>query len=221
MTLIEDFPVDIRYDEVYSVLGYAEDTVKKERFMEQYMDVLKDVQDLIEPAAVFEIVDVGEIPARDIFAGAREVAFCVTTIGPGLERWVAELVECGKMERSVVLDALGSGAAEGAADFVNKEINEAARSRNMAFTRRFSPGYCTWDITDQRLMFDLVPAERIRVRLTESLMMLPLKSVSFAVNVGLKDELDMDTGVRTCGSCDRINCKYNKTHDGHTGGHKR
>jgi len=48
--------------------------------------------------------------------------------------------------------------------------------------KRFAPGYKGWDVSGQKLIFSVLPAAEIGVRLTESFMMIPRKSYSFRIN---------------------------------------
>lgn len=210
MYYVKNIPLIIQDNEVFNQLGYTEDYNFKRHFLKLYNEEKQEAQDSIKPKAIFTIENIKSIPSKDIFNEAKEVAFCVVTIGLKLEQKVSKLTKQGKFERSVILDAIGSSTVEQIANFVNEKINNEARKRNYDYTKRFSPGYCTYDLNDQKLIFRKVPAEKINVTLTESMMMSPRKSISFAVNFGFKEEMDMNIGIRTCDYCDKINCKFNK-----------
>ncbi len=87
-----------------------------------------------------------------------------------------------EMLRALILDSLGSEAAEEMAIQSDRILTEKAREMNLWPSKRFSPGYGKWDIQEQRYVFSVLPAESIGVRLTESCMMIPRKSVSFRIN---------------------------------------
>lgn len=53
-----------------------------------------------------------------------------------------------------------------------------------SFTARYSPGFCGLDLSQQRKLFCLVPAESIGISLLPSLFMHPLKSISGLVGLG-------------------------------------
>jgi hypothetical protein len=61
-------------------------------------------------------------------------------------------------------------------------LAEKAREMNLWPSKRFSPGYAKWDIKEQRFIFRILSAADIVVRLTESCMMVPRKSISFRIN---------------------------------------
>jgi cobalamin-dependent methionine synthase I len=134
------------------------------------------------------------------------MAFCVCTIGPALEAEVTRLSGEGEMLKAVVLDAIGSVAAEAAAACVEARIAAEAAREGLKISCRASPGYGDWDVREQASIFRLLPAERIGVRLSETFMMSPRKSVSFAVHVAA--EPDRLRSENSCENCDRMDCRY-------------
>jgi hypothetical protein len=59
-----------------------------------------------------------------------------------------------------------------------------AAERGLGSGMRAQPGQEGWSIWQQKVLFDLLPADDIGVRLTESCLMIPRKSVSFAIGMG-------------------------------------
>lgn len=167
---------------------------------------LADARSLIEPKGIYEIVTGEEIDGPPQFAGLERVAICVCTIGMALEETVKAAIGAGRMLEGIALDAVGSAAAEAAAGYMNDRIDEAAAAEGLKTSCRASPGYGDWDVGGQRRLFDLLPAERIGVTLTPGAMMVPRKSVSFAVHVAtnpvrLRSE-------NSCRACDMDTCPY-------------
>jgi len=64
---------------------------------------------------------------------------------------------------------------------------------------RAEPGQEGWPIQQQRVLFDLLPAGEIGVRLTASYLMLPRKSLSFVVGLGP----EMQPDAVTCDFCSK------------------
>lgn len=164
--------------------------------------------ELIEPAAIYTITVGERLLWPSIFAGLERVAVCVCTIGPALEAKVAELSRLGEVLEAMVLDAAGSVAAEATADYVDGRITEIAAESGERASRRASPGYGDWGVTGQKGVFSVLPAERIGVKLGPGMMMLPRKSVSFAIHVA-KEPLRLRS-EKSCGNCDDGDCPYRK-----------
>jgi len=114
----------------------------------------------------------------------------------------------GHEPEGFILDALGSVAAEAAADQVNARICQWAAAQGLVATPRFSPGYGDWPLEDQRVMFRLLPAEQIGMRLNQACMMIPRKSISFAVT--FQKEAAGQKIEHPCERCGLENCPFRK-----------
>jgi hypothetical protein len=161
---------------------------------------------LIAPKGIYTYAAGRELPGSTILAHLDRMAFCVCTIGPALEAEVTRLSATGEMLKAVVLDAIGSVAAEAAAACVEARIAAEVAREGLKISCRASPGYGDWDVREQASIFRLLPAERIGVRLSETFMMSPRKSVSFAVHVAA--EPDRLRSENSCENCDRMDCRY-------------
>jgi hypothetical protein len=61
------------------------------------------------------------------------------------------------------------------------------------------PGESKWDIKGLKDIFDLVDSQQIGVRLTDSMLMVPMKSLSFVI--GLNDQAFDIMGKSKCDYC--------------------
>jgi hypothetical protein len=163
---------------------------------------------LLHPQGMFKIVDKNALKGEPYFKGQDMIALGLCTIGDELENKVSQLSQKGELTQAVVLDAVGSVAAESAADFLNLQICEWCQKRGLAASQRFSPGYGNWSLEGQKFIFSLLPTERIKVRLNQSCMMIPKKSVSFAIKIG--EEFISLKKKRICDMCNLKNCPYRK-----------
>ena len=106
------------------------------------------------------------------------------------------------MLRVFIADALGSVIAEKCADQMETALQESIDKLGWKHTNRYSPGYCGWHVSEQQLLFPLFEGHTCGVRLTDSSLMLPIKSVSGIIGIGEKvRKLDY-----TCGLCDFEKC---------------
>ena len=132
---------------------------------------------------MYKIFNTLSLPTRMCFEEAREVALAIVTIGRALPDEVNYLMNAGKYVDGIILDAIGSAGAELLADLVNFEIAEEAKKKSLQYSKRYSPGYCKWDLSDQKMFFKFLPAHEIEVHLTDGYLMVPIKSISFAINI--------------------------------------
>ena len=115
---------------------------------------------------------------------AEEVALALCTIGGSLERQVSTYRREGDELRAILLDGIGTTAVGELAEKAHELINEVASERGWQASAPISPGNLDWPVEEQRLFFDLLPGKEIGVQLNESYLMVPLKSVSWAVALG-------------------------------------
>ena len=100
------------------------------------------------------------------------------TIGPFLEEKRSAYVSGNETARAVVLDAIGSVAAEQLAEMAQAQIREEAGKEGLTITRRFSPGYGDWAIESQKDFLKWLGAGNIGINLNANFQMIPEKSVS-------------------------------------------
>jgi hypothetical protein len=170
-------------------------------------EVLDEARALLAPAALYAVLPVREEACNCMFllgavaafegplvvralAGATQVALAVCTIGPALEERVTALFAAGDPLRAMMLDGAGVAAVGGVSQTIGERICDEAAARGLTTGMRASPGQEGWPIEQQRVLFSLLPADRIGVRLTESCLMLPRKSVSFVVGLGAEMRAD-------------------------------
>lgn len=187
---IEGFKLRLEDKRIFIRLGYKASTKTISESVRSMVDEeRKNLPFLLHPVAVYDVLSYEETYQHPVFQGAEKVALCVCTIGAELEKKSADLIQKNDMLRGLVLDAFGSEAAEEVARQSDKVIAQEALRLGLWPSKRFSPGYGIWDIREQGYVFQVLPAAEIGIRLTDSFMMVPRKSVSFRINFYKDKEL--------------------------------
>ena len=200
----------ISLSEIYEQMGY-EQAVPDEATVKETDMIIAEVKGFLRPRFSFfvqrELPDfaIGKIIERQL-KGAEAYAFFICTAGVEYEAYQERLKKEGDMVRVFIADALGSVIAEKAADQMELALQENIDKLGWHHTNRFSPGYCGWHVSQQQLLFPLFKGETCGVKLTESSLMLPIKSVSGIIGLGPNvRHLDY-----TCGLCDFKQCYKRK-----------
>jgi len=181
--------VNLQENRIRVRLGYKAKTGEVNSSVSQYLEELKPLlPDLIKPKAVYTVLDYEETNKHPVFKGAEKTALCLCTIGPELEKECSNLMERGDILKGFVLDCLGSEAVEDTARQSDRIIAEKARNMGLWPSKRFSPGYGIWDIKEQKYVFNILPSDKLGVRLTDTCIMVPCKSISFRINFYRKKE---------------------------------
>ncbi|HHS12363.1 MAG TPA: hypothetical protein ENN03_01190 [bacterium] len=122
---------------------------------------------------------VRSLQVRRMLEGSEYAAVFMVTIGPDLEREVARLMQQGEMTRAWILDAVGSETVDEAANRVHHQIiQKEADTQGYTITPRFSPGYGDWPLSCQKEMLRVSGGRHAGIRVTDSFLMRPRKSVS-------------------------------------------
>ncbi|MCC6487926.1 MAG: hypothetical protein IT364_10540 [Candidatus Hydrogenedentes bacterium] len=119
-----------------------------------------------------------------LLSGAREVAIYAATAGSGVDDWIRAQFATGDPVRGYVADTIGSELVERAADWLEERVIDHAIGLGCFTTSRFSPGFCEWDVSEQHALFSLLPRACCGITLTETALMLPVKSVSGLIGMG-------------------------------------
>jgi len=135
---------------------------------------------------------------------ADEVALFICTAGPAIGEMSRRSMKEGDLLRGYIYDVIGSEVVENAADRMQEELKAEVASRGKKITNRFSPGYCGWDVAEQRKLFTFFMENFCGITLTESALMNPVKSVSGIIGIGK----DVKYASYQCHVCDDKNCLY-------------
>lgn len=204
-----DLRVAVSRDEAVRYLGYPQGRAASQRAALR-LDALWSVAlALLAPRGALRLVDRSRAAAVGMPDPGETVAVAVCTIGPAVEEEEARLAAAGELLDALVLDAIGSAAAEAAADALNLEICALARERGLGAAPRVSPGYGSWATACQPALLELLPIEDLGIALTSGAMMTPRKSVSFAVALAVDGAEDEPGGSR-CARCGLADCRHRR-----------
>lgn len=114
------------------------------------------------------------------------VAILVATIGNSLEQIVKQKMDQNEFLTGYVIDRAASELVEKTAQLIEDKLYEITAEIKLSITNRYSPGYCGWSVSDQHKLFSLLPEGFCGINLTESSLMIPIKSVSAIIGIGDK-----------------------------------
>lgn len=197
--------------DLYEQMGYR-DALPDDATLREIEAVVGEVRPWLHPQFCYHVLrelpvfDLGRIIQRQL-DGAEAYALFICTAGVEYEAYQQQLMAAGDMVRVFIADALGSVVAEKCADRMEDHLQAGIDKLGWHHTNRFSPGYCGWHVSQQQQLFPLFGGNTCGVRLTESSLMVPIKSVSGIIGLG--------THVRhlpyTCGLCDFKQCYKRKS----------
>jgi len=134
------------------------------------------------------------------------VAVFLCTAGPEIGNLSRNAMKDGDLLTGYIYDVIGSEVVEAAVDRMQDNLLKEMLSAGKKITNRYSPGYCGWDVAEQQKLFQLMPDNFCGVRLNDSSLMDPEKSVSGFIGIGE----NVRYNPYTCGLCDMKDCIYRK-----------
>jgi len=137
---------------------------------------------------------------------AEEVVVAILTIGNKVEDKGRVYFSQGDYLLGMIYDAIGSAALEDLKQSFFNELCKRVRAEQKGITCGLSPGSQDWSIQDQAVIFKLLDAKSIGVTLMDSMMMVPLKSISVVYGIG--KGLAMSENEHDCSNCSLVNCTF-------------
>lgn len=198
--------LQINPEDVYDAMGYH-GALPDEATQHETQAIIDDVQRWLRPQFCFFVrqalpaFDIGRIIERQL-RGSEAYTLFICTSGVEFEAYQQQLKQADDMVRVFIADSLGSVIAEKCADQMEITLQESIDKLGWHHTNRFSPGYCGWHVSQQQLLFPLFEGHTCGVRLTDSSLMLPIKSVSGIIGLG-REVRHLDY---TCGLCNFEKC---------------
>ena len=219
--------LEIPLKEVYSFMGYK-DSEPDEQTRKTVEYLLRESYQFLRPQFKYILLegslsedmmqltlqgpagpvtfDTGKIICRQL-RGAQRYAVFVATVGSGYFQWSDAVGRRDDMFQTYAMDCVGSQIVESVADYMEIVLQQEIDPSGFKRTNRFSPGYCGWHVSAQPALFSLFGESKpCGIELTDSCLMLPMKSVSGVIGVGS----DVRYLPYTCGICDKKDCYKRK-----------
>jgi len=227
MKIIKDIKLNIDREEVLRYQGYSKKKVKtpNQNILQITEEEINRGYDIFKPQGIYSLIKIicfiskerinleNELAFRfsksiiDQLKGASHLLVGVVTIGGLIEKKVSELFSQGEYPRALALDAVGSVAVEDFSLRVRKLARQEVKEQGFKTSRHFSPGYGDWEVSQQEIIFKSILTDNIGVRLTKGYMMLPQKSLSWAIGAG-KEIITSSEEDNNCENCQYECCIY-------------
>lgn len=191
--------IKISFEKVLSRLDYSKSKTKLDANTERLIkEILSLASKLINPKSVLSFENIlikggvvyfengYKIESADIaklLKNSFQVCGAAVTLGSALEKKRDDFLSQKETFNALILDAAGSVAAEEAAEVLYGQIKEKQKTKGFSITRRYSAGYGDWKLDGQKDFLIWLGADLIGIKLNESYLMNPEKSVSFLLGV--------------------------------------
>ena len=137
---------------------------------------------------------------------ADQFVIFVATAGNEFQCYQNEIKKSGDIYREFLLDSIGTGIAEASVRYLCGKVEKEVSLHNYGVSFPYSPGYCGWHVSQQQLLFSMLPPSPCGVRLNDSSLMYPIKSVSGIIAVGSR----VKKQKYGCELCGKVDCYKNR-----------
>lgn len=144
-----------------------------------------------------------------LFTHSKSCFIMAVTLGTEIDRQIGIRQKLDMLD-AVILDACASVLVEKVCDDLEQQLMEKLKEDEF-LTMRFSPGYGNVPLGSQRVLLDILQAEkRIGLTLTKTDMMVPTKSITAIIGISNQKE----NREKSCGNCNLVKtCAYRRRGD--------
>lgn len=186
--------LDISLTEALRYMGVKGESAEIKTVAEELLPVLRNAVSLRGCYTELPVthgecsVAVGEISSDSAalckaLDGCEAAVLFAATIGAGADRLIARYSRLSP-SKAVILGGLGSAMIESWCDYICKGIAEEYNNIGKRIKPRFSPGYGGFELAAQKQIAQVLDTERrIGLYFTDSLMMIPEKSVTAVMGI--------------------------------------
>ena len=180
------------------------------RIISKEFPVTLEGNDVTIHAGPEDVVFHSEGLARNL-NGCCGAVLLAATIGPACDMLVRRASVTSAADASVY-QAAGAAAIESFLDDYNDKLKASYEAQGLFLRPRFSPGYGDLKLDHQKDWFRLLDiTKQIGIELTDSLLMVPTKSVTAIIGIGYDKNAIKCSG---CSGCNRKDsCAYSKGRD--------
>jgi hypothetical protein len=150
-------------------------------------------------------------PIEGIYRRADFLMLFAATVGQAVSDRIRELFAKNEFVLGNALDVAASEGTDRIANFLEDYFADITASRPGTGSEikvfAYSPGYCGWHISAQKVLFDALHPERIGITLRESFLMEPLKSISGVLIAGDRSIHRIENSYEFCADCRSEPCR--------------
>lgn len=214
--------MDIKRSEVYRYLGYGRNKPDEKVYeaVEECIDLVVKNSDMKSIYRIFDLsVEGSTITIDNSFktesknlsknlTGCEKIVLFGATLGTGVDMLIKKYSKLD-MSYAVIIQAAAATVIEEYCDICQKEIENKLAAENKFIRPRFSPGYGDFSINHQKEIINMLDCPRkIGLMLTESLMLVPSKSVTAVMGISSEKQ---DCHIKGCEECEKLDCKYRRS----------
>ena len=215
--------LNVTASDIESLIGYMRGN-SPDGFNKYYEDALRRAAEVCRISAGYRLfsdiritknniriegtkLSTGRTIARQL-KNSSGIAIFVCTAGGDISDLSKQMAVANDGIMAYLFDVIGSVCAEKSAGFLEALLLKELGQPEYGISKRCSPGYCGWDVAEQHKLFALLPENFCGVTVSETSLMIPIKSVSGIIGYGT----NMAKSDRPCTQCNQTTCIHKFKH---------
>lgn len=150
-------------------------------------------------------------PIDEIYRQAEHLMLFAATVGRAITDRIRDLFAKNEFVLGNALDVAASEGTDRISHFLEgyffEQLTSRADCKSGLTVFAYSPGYCGWHISAQKILFKALHPETIGITLRDSFLMEPLKSISGVLIAGGRDIHHIDNSYDFCADCRSEPCR--------------
>jgi hypothetical protein len=227
MFAVENPVIEFMREDVYEQLGLKTRGQIHHRIKRLVPEVIDNVKalELIKPAYSYKVIDIKKRKLNRVYlqdgweiaspllvhrlAGASQLVVGAFTIGQALSEQVSACFAEGNYSRAMILDAIGNSTLFRLCELFEGICETEATERGICSSGTLSPGDEGFGLESQKTLLAIAEADRCGIKLLESDLMLPIRSISMVAGLGKRvKKWSRSESCANCSSKER--CKLRK-----------
>lgn len=211
--------------EIWRYLGYR-GAIPDEKIQRKTENCIRQLKEVITPGFISAeyrlnflneentlLIDSMQIHSAHLTRHLRDccrVVLFAATLGLGPDR-LTKRASVSAASDMVLYQAASAAMIEAYCDRQNERLKQQYREKGFLTKTRFSPGYGDFPLSHQEEILRILQAQkRIGLTLTNSLMMMPSKSVTALIGLSQTSDRQTTKSKGSCENCDKTDCAYRK-----------
>ncbi len=222
MNVFNEIKWNIDETKVLSLLGYNKNNVPSEEILKRIRYEIAGCGDYLNPVVYYEYFNIkskrdnkiilengvafeGEFISEKLM-NCNKIIAAVITLGAGVNEVIDNAFNEGDYLRALIMDSIATEAI----GYVNKvfwqKIVDDIKNTNLGLTQVMSPGDARWELQEQAKIFKCMGDEFSEVKLNDSFLMIPSKSLAQVYGFG--ENIGIAKNEHICIECSMKHCAY-------------
>lgn len=206
MKKIFDFEWELDKKRICKIIGCSPESPFYNKFNTLFEYYLLNIRKIIQPVGVYNFTNIPPYINISELTNCKKIVFCFLTLGEEIDQKINSYFTRGHYLEAILLDAMANEILFKLTEQLYYKVQLSAKKKGCNLTNKIEPGSKNLPLQFQKIILDNLDFINMNVSLTESNMLVPLKSITFLCGAG--KDIPMTTVRHNCLNCSIKNCSF-------------